>query len=135
MIRYHDCILHIDTHELVMRDFDYYDNGLSMNLINDDAEIIEHIIEIILSVSFILARMRAYIVMRDFDDFDDTEHMNIILMLVKNQMTGLLLVIMTSYSMFNVQSLIEQNFFFCLLCCLCASRLERGAREHEKLQN
>ena len=110
MIRYHDCILHIDTHELVMRDFDYYDNGLSMNLINDDAEIIEHIIEIIMSVSFILARMRAYIVMRDFDDFDDTEHMIIILMLVKNQMTGLLLVIMTSYSMFNVQSLIEQNF-------------------------
>ena len=110
MIRYHDCILHIDTHELVMRDFDYYDNGLSMNLINDDAEIIEHIIEITMSVSFILARMSAYIVMRDFDDFDDTEHMNIILMLVKNQMTGLLLVIMTSYSMFNVQSLIEQNF-------------------------
>ena len=110
MIRYHDCILHIDTHELVMRDFDYYDNGLSMNLINDDEEIIEHIIEIIMSVSFVLARMSAYIVMRDFDDFDDTEHMNIILMLVKNQMTGLLLVIMTSYSMFNVQSLIEQNF-------------------------
>ena len=82
MIRYHDCILHIDTHELVMRDFDYYDNGLSMNLINDDAEIIEHIIEIIMSVSFILARMSAYI-MRDFDDFDDTEHMIIILMLVK----------------------------------------------------
>ena len=106
-----------------------------MNLINDDAEIIEHIIEIIMSVSFILARMRAYIVMRDFDDFDDTEHMIIILMLVKNQMTGLLLVIMTSYSMFNVQSLIEQNFFFCLLCCLSASRLERGARDHVKLQN
>ena len=60
MIRYHDCILHIDTHELVMRDFDYYDNGLSMNLINDNAEIIEHIIEIIMSVSFILARMSAY---------------------------------------------------------------------------
>ena len=66
-----------------MRDFNDYDNGLSMNLINDDAEIIEHIIEIIMSVSFILARMSAYIVMRDFDDFDDTEHMIIILMLVK----------------------------------------------------
>ena len=65
-----------------MRDFNDYDNGLSMNLINDDAEIIEHIIEIIMSVSFILARMSAYI-MRDFDDFDDTEHMIIILMLVK----------------------------------------------------
>ena len=93
-----------------MRDFDDYDNGLSMNLINDDAEIIEHIIEIIMSVSFILARISAYIVMRDFDDFDYAEHMIIILMLVKNQMVGLLLVIMTSYSMFNVQSLIEQNF-------------------------
>ena len=66
-----------------MRDFNDYDNGLSMNLINDDAEIIKHIIEIIMSVSFILARMSAYIVMRDFDDFDDTEHMIIILMLVK----------------------------------------------------
>ena len=66
-----------------MRDFNDYDNGLSMNLINDDAEIIEHIIKIIMSVSFILARMSAYIVMRDFDDFDDTEHMIIILMLVK----------------------------------------------------
>ena len=66
-----------------MRDFNDYDNGLSMNLINDDAEIIEHIIEIIMSVSFILARMSAYIVMRDFDDFDDTEHMIINLMLVK----------------------------------------------------
>ena len=95
-----------------MRDFNDYDNGLSMNLINDDAEIIKHIIEIIMSVSFILARMSAYIVMRDFDDFDDTEHLIIILMLGKNQMVGLLLVIMTSYSMFNVQSLIEQNFSF-----------------------
>ena len=66
-----------------MRDFNDYDNGLSMNLINDDAEIIEHIIKIIMSVSFILARMSAYIVMRDFDDFDDTEHMIINLMLVK----------------------------------------------------
>ena len=58
-----------------------------------------------------------------------------ILMLVKNQMVGVLLVIMTSYLMFNVQSLIEQNFFLCLLCCLFASRLERAAREHVKLQN
>ena len=66
-----------------MRDFNDYDNGLSMNLINDDAEIIEHIIKIIMSVSFILARMSAYIVMKDFDDFDDTEHMIINLMLVK----------------------------------------------------
>ena len=62
---------------------DDYDNGLSMISIKDDAEIIEKIIEIILSVSFTLARMSAYIVMRDFDDFDDTEHMIIILMLVK----------------------------------------------------
>ena len=108
---------------------------IMMTLINDDAENIKNIIEIILSVSFILARMSAYIVMRDYDDFDDTEHMIIILMLVKNQILGLLLVIMTIYSMFNVQSLIEQNFFFCLLCCLFASRLERAAREHVKLQN
>ena len=45
---------------------DDYDNGLSMISIKDDAEIIEKIIEIILSVSFTLARMSAYIVMRDF---------------------------------------------------------------------
>ena len=83
---------------------------IMMTLINDDAENIKNIIKIILSASFILARMSAYIVMRDYDDFDDTEHMIIILMLVKNQILGLLLVIMTIYSMFNVQSLIEQDF-------------------------
>ena len=54
-----------------------------MILIHNDAEIIENIIEIIMSVSFILARMSAYIVMRDFTDFVDTEHIIMVLMLVK----------------------------------------------------
>ena len=60
--------------------------------------------------------------MRDFDDFD-----------VGTKSNGGF--VTRDYSMFNVQSLIEQIFFFCLLCCLFASRLERAAREHVKLQN
>ena len=68
---------------LIIDNVDDYDNGLSMISIKDDAEIIENIIEIIMSVSFILARMSAYIVMWDYDDFDDAEHIIIILMLVK----------------------------------------------------
>ena len=119
---------------LIIDDANDYDNRLSMISIKDDAEIIEKIIEIIMSVSFILARMSAYIVMWDFDDFYDTGH-NHHFDVGKTQMVDLLLVIMTSYSMFNVQSLIEQNFFLCLLCCLFASRLERAAKKHVKLQN
>ena len=68
---------------LIIDDANDYDNRLSMISIKDDAEIIEKIIEIIMSVSFILARMSAYIVMWDYDDFDDAEHIIIILMLVK----------------------------------------------------
>ena len=36
MIQISGCILHIGTHEIVMKDFDDYDNGFSRNLINDD---------------------------------------------------------------------------------------------------
>ena len=47
----------------IIDDANDYDNRLSMILIKDDAEIIENIFEIIMSVSFILARISAYIIM------------------------------------------------------------------------